>query len=71
MFGAFSIADAMFVPVASRFETYGIRCEPEAEEWCRGALGHPAMRSWSRAAGVEREVIAAEEKGEAGSEAVE
>jgi glutathione S-transferase len=65
LFGAFSIADAMYAPVASRFATYGIEAGGTMDEWCATMLGHPAMRAWSEGAAEETEVIAAEERGEA------
>jgi glutathione S-transferase len=64
LFGAFSIADAMYAPIASRFATYGIEAGETMEAWCARMLGHPGMRAWSAAAAEETEVIAAEERGE-------
>jgi len=64
LFGGFSIADAMYAPVASRFATYGIEAGGAADEWCATVLGHPAMREWSEAAAAETEIIAADERGE-------
>ena len=58
LFGGFSIADAMYAPVASRFATYGIHAGEVADEWCATVLGHPAMREWAAAAVAETEVVA-------------
>ncbi len=47
LFGRFSISDAMFAPVASRFRTYGPVPLPErARAWMAEILAHPAMREW-------------------------
>ena len=66
LFGDFSVADAMYAPVASRFATYGIEAGQAADAWCATVLGHPAMREWSEAAAEETEVIEADERGEGG-----
>jgi glutathione S-transferase len=65
LFGGFSIADAMYAPVAFRFATYGVRPGGPAGEWCEALLRHPRVREWAAAAAVETEVIAADEAGEA------
>ena len=67
LFGDFSIADAMYAPVASRFATYGIEAGGAADTWCATVLGHPAMRAWSEAAAEEGEVIDADERGGQGA----
>lgn len=66
LFGDFSIADAMYAPVASRFATYGVGVGGAADAWCATVLDHPAMREWSEAAAQETEVIAADERGAGG-----
>ena len=54
LFGAFSIADAMFAPVVFRFRTYGIAVEGEsARAWCDAMLSLPAMKQWERDAAAE------------------
>ena len=59
LFGAFSIADAMFAPVVWRFRTYGVSlASPRARAWYEMMLALPAMRQWERDA--EAEVRAAE-----------
>lgn len=58
LFGAFSIADAMFAPVVLRFRTYGVAiAERAARGWYDAMLALPAMREWER--GAEAEVAAA------------
>lgn len=54
LFGRFSIADAMYAPVVSRFQTYGpVALPPLAEEWRRMMWELPAMREWGEAAKAE------------------
>jgi glutathione S-transferase len=50
LFGAFSAADAMYAPVATRLDTYGIPVEPETAAWMDAVLGLPAYREWLEAA---------------------
>lgn len=50
LFGAFTIADAYYAPVAFRFQTYGVLPKGEAGEYCRALLALPAMREWEAAA---------------------
>jgi glutathione S-transferase len=53
LFGAMSMADAMYAPVCSRFTTYDVKLEPATRDYCRLVLSHPAVREWSAAAKVE------------------
>lgn len=47
LFGKFSIADAMYAPVASRFVTYGpLNLSPEANAYRDMIMALPAMRKW-------------------------
>jgi glutathione S-transferase len=51
LFGRFSIADAMFAPVVSRFVTYGPVALPErAAAWRDMMWALPAMREWGKGA---------------------
>jgi len=63
LFGAFSIADAMFGPVAWRFRTYGVACDGAAGAYLDTLLAHPAMQRWAAAAAAESEVIESSEVG--------
>ena len=63
LFGGFTIADAMFGPVAHRFRTYGVACEGLVAAYLETLLDHPAMRRWEAAASVETEVIESSEVG--------
>lgn len=58
LFGDFSIADAMFAPVACRFTVYNVALPPVAAAWQENLLDHPAMREWQAAALLEREAHA-------------
>ena len=57
LFGPFTIADAMFAPVASRFRTYGVALERGAEAYCALLMALPAMRQWIAAARDEPMVV--------------
>lgn len=63
LFGRFSIADAMFAPVACRFRTYGVACTGPSAAYVSTLLEHPAMLRWATAAEQESEVIEASEVG--------
>jgi glutathione S-transferase len=59
LFGAFSIADAMYAPVASRFTSYGIGLanfgdDGKAEAYRTMMLALPAMQEWGKAAAAEK-----------------
>lgn len=56
LFGGFSIADAMYAPVASRFRTYGIALHGAAGEYVATMLALPAMQEWIAGAHAESEV---------------
>jgi glutathione S-transferase len=53
LLGDYSIADAMFAPVVTRFNTYGMDLSPEARDYMQVTLADPALREWSRAAAAE------------------
>lgn len=54
LFGAgFTAADAFFAPVASRFETYAVSLEPQAQAYAEALLAHPAVAEWRAAAQAE------------------
>lgn len=57
LFGAFSAADAAYLPVASRFQTYGIALEGAAAAYAEALLAWPALEPWLRDAGAEPWVI--------------
>ena len=57
LFGEFSIADAMFAPVTSRFATYDVALTPAAQAYVNAVWGLPAMQEWLSAAEAEAEVL--------------
>jgi len=58
LFGRFSVADAMYAPVASRFQTYEVALDPVAGAYAQTLLALPAMRRWIAEAEAESETIA-------------
>ena len=57
LFGDFSIADAMYAPVVSRFHTYGVRQGPVERAYVDAVLSLDAMKEWMRDAAAESETI--------------
>jgi glutathione S-transferase len=57
LFGPAGIADAMYAPVVSRFRTYGIALEDEAQRYADAVWALPALQEWATAAGHEPMVI--------------
>lgn len=56
LFGRFSVADCMFAPVVTRFETYGIELDGVGRAYCETMLAHPALQDWSSAGRDEPEL---------------
>lgn len=46
LFGSFTIADAMFAPVASRLRTYAVSLDPVSAAYVKALHELPAMRAW-------------------------
>ncbi len=63
LFGRFSIADAMYAPVVTRFATYHVAIGGVEQDYCDAVRALPAMREWAAAAADEPWVIEAEEIG--------
>src|SRR5688572_18346032 len=57
LLGEFGIADIMFAPVASRFQTYGVEVRTHLTSYWRAVLDHPLCREWFAAGAAEHEVI--------------
>lgn len=53
LFGARSIADAMFAPVATRFRTYAIALPEAASAYCEAIFADPDFRTWETDANAE------------------
>ncbi|MHA6289354.1 glutathione S-transferase family protein [Maricaulis sp. CAU 1757] len=46
LFGRWSIADAFYAPIATRFRTYGIKLKPAAQRYCEALLDEQHYRHW-------------------------
>jgi glutathione S-transferase len=57
LFGAFTNADAMYAPVVSRFRTYKIELEAEAQAYSDAVWALPALQEWLIAAKNEPMII--------------
>lgn len=61
LFGTFTVADAFYAPVVSRFATYGIHLPEAAKQYADFILALPAMQEWIAAAREERDFLADDE----------
>jgi glutathione S-transferase len=57
LFGGFSNADAMYAPVVSRFRTYKVELEAEAQAYTDAVWALPALQEWLTAAKNEPMII--------------
>ncbi len=57
LFGAFSIADAFYAPVVTRFATYAVPLPPSLAAYSEAVLGMAPMKEWITAAENEAEII--------------
>lgn len=57
LFGTFSIADAMYAPVVSRFRTYGVDVDGSIAEYMETVWSSPMMKEWAKAARDEPWII--------------
>jgi glutathione S-transferase len=53
LFGTFTIADAMFAPVTTRFTTYGVELDAPSRAYVDAIAALPAMQTWKRDAATE------------------
>lgn len=53
LFGTFTIADAMFAPVTTRFTTYGVDLDPTCRAYVEAVQALPAFVAWKREAEAE------------------
>jgi glutathione S-transferase len=65
LFGEFSVADAMYAPVALRFRTYGARLTEASSAYVATVLADAHMRAWLAAAEAEPWTIEHSEIGRA------
>jgi glutathione S-transferase len=54
LFGRFSLADAMYAPVATRFRTYGVALDAVSKAYVDAIYAWPAMQEWCAAAANEQ-----------------
>jgi glutathione S-transferase len=57
LFGHFTLADAMYAPVASRFRTYKVEIDEEAQRYADTLWALPALQEWLAAARNEPMII--------------
>ncbi len=57
LFGSFSAADAMFAPVAMRFNTYHPPLAADTLAYCAAVTATPAVAAWIAAAKLETEFV--------------
>jgi glutathione S-transferase len=57
LFGGFTIADAMYAPVATRFRTYAVELDPVCRKYADAILALPSFLEWQAAAEAEPWVI--------------
>jgi glutathione S-transferase len=53
LFGSFTIADAMYAPVTTRFTTYGVELDATCKAYVAAIAALPAMAAWRRDAATE------------------
>ncbi len=61
LFGRFSVADAFYAPVATRFRTYAVSLPPAAQAYADSLLAAAAVREWMDAGRRETEFVAVDE----------
>ena len=61
LFGEYSIADAMFAPVALRFAGYGIPLSGVEEAYVNSVFNQPCIIEWIAAGKLEKEIIEIDE----------
>ncbi|WP_087020724.1 glutathione S-transferase family protein [Thaumasiovibrio subtropicus] len=64
LFGEWSIADAMFAPVALRFKTYQVELSPLAKQYQEKVLNSAAIQRWLAEASLETDIVEEDEAGE-------
>ncbi len=57
LFGHYTVADAMFAPVASRFKTYGVKAPQVTQRYFDKVLNDASMKQWYEEASHENEII--------------
>ncbi|GAB2647106.1 glutathione S-transferase family protein [Vibrio panuliri] len=63
LFGEWSIADAMYAPVALRFQTYGITLSQAAQKYQQRVLTSDSLQPWLHEASLETDIVIEDEAG--------
>ncbi len=63
LFGEWSIADAMYAPVALRFQTYGIKLSESAKAYQQKVLASESLKQWLEEASQETDIVEGDEIG--------
>jgi glutathione S-transferase len=58
LYGGFTVADAMFAPVVTRFRTYGVSLDEICTRYMNAVLEWPGFKEWEAGALAETAVIA-------------
>lgn len=61
LFGKFSAADAMFTPIASRFETFAIPVKQETQAYMKAVLNTPSFLRWKEDSKAEKWIVPEDE----------
>jgi glutathione S-transferase len=61
LFGGFGIADAMYAPVVTRFDTFDVPVSSETRDYMAAVMDTPAFRSWKAAALQETWIVPSDE----------
>ena len=64
LLGQYTLLDAMFAPVVSRFKTYDIALPDDLEDYGKAVLADTAMVQWTAEALQETDIVDADEAGE-------
>lgn len=57
LFGAPTVADAMYAPVCTRFRTYAVELDTQLQGYCGAVFDWPLMREWTEGALAEEDEI--------------
>ncbi|AXY03128.1 glutathione S-transferase family protein [Vibrio alfacsensis] len=64
LFGEWSIADAMYAPVALRFKTYGVELSDDAAAYQKKVLASTSLQHWLEDASKETDIVEEDEAGD-------
>ena len=63
--GQYTVADAMYAPVCTRFETYDVELDDTSAVYCAHMVALPDMIEWTRAATDEQDAVSELDAGDA------